>query len=280
MIQLPSSRAKFSAFTLVELLVAIAIVGILAALILSGLAGAKRKGPRIVCLNRLKQLQTAWAMYVHDHEDKLPENSDQPQAGRTSGYESWVAGWLRSEFEPGDKSDATNLSLLTGTDYEKFGSIGQYLQNPTVYKCPLDKSRVTVGGISHERIRTVSMNAYMNGVGNWQHTNYVTFRRMSEIANPSDTWVLIEEREDSINDGYFAVLMESQYSIVDTPGNYHDNGAVLSFADGHVEWHKWLEPSTTPPLRPGYHLSNVAFPTSAHDRDMKWLTERTTVRAR
>ncbi len=56
-------------------------------------------------------------------------------------------------------------------------------------------------------------------------------------------------------------------------------GSVISFADGHVEWRKWIESTTTPPLVPGQHLSNVPFPTSPNDRDMKWLTARTTVPA-
>lgn len=99
---MPDCR-KALAFSLIEPLVSIAVVGILAALLLSALAAAKRRGPRVVCLNSLKKIQAAWAMYAHDHEDKLAENSDQPQAGRMVGYESWVAGWLRSEFEPGTR---------------------------------------------------------------------------------------------------------------------------------------------------------------------------------
>jgi len=66
--------------------------------------------------------------------------------------------------------------------------MGRYVQNAKLYKCPQDRSRVSIGGGSQERTRTVSMNAYMNGVGNWQHTNYVAYRRMSEIDNPSSTW--------------------------------------------------------------------------------------------
>ena len=260
---------SFPAFTLIELLVVIAILAILAAILLPVLAGTKRKAQGATCLSNLRQLQTAWHSYPADHDDQLPPIDDTDQAGRNAQHPSWVAGWLRTANEPGDKSDGTNSSLLVGPQYVEFGSIGGYTQNPDVYRCPGDKSG---------RTRSMSMNAYMNGTGAWNDSNYVTFRKSGEIQSPSQTWVFIDEREDSINDGYFAVEMAGRYLIIDYPASYHNGSGVLTFADGHAEQHHWLEPTTAPSMQPGEHLSVVPKFTLSDDRDMKWLSERTTMK--
>ena len=64
--------AQSRAYTLIELLVTIAIIGILAALILPTLGSAKKKAVKISCLSNLKQLGIAMLSYEHDNGDKLP----------------------------------------------------------------------------------------------------------------------------------------------------------------------------------------------------------------
>src|SRR5688572_19643530 len=66
-----SSRTRVG-FTLVELLVVIAVVGILAALLLPALSQAKEKGKSIRCVSNLRQLAIAAALYADDNEDILP----------------------------------------------------------------------------------------------------------------------------------------------------------------------------------------------------------------
>lgn len=257
-----------SAFTLTELLVVVAVIGILASLLLPVLGKAKAQARSTECLSNLRQLHLGWSLFVSDHEDALPPNNDTPEAGKDAGHASWVAGWLRTANEPGDHSDGANPDLLVGERYAPFGSIGTYVKNPAVYRCPGDRSG---------RVRSMAMNAYLNGNGRWQEAAFTTYRKLGEIQNPSHTWVLMDEREDSINDGYFAVDMSTRYSMLDYPASYHEGAGNLTFADGHGEHHRWGETTTNPPLRPGEHLSvNPAF-TSPNDRDLQWLTERTTV---
>ena len=109
---------------------------------------------------------------------------------------------------------------------------------------------------------------------------YKTYYKTSDFANPgpSQLWVLLDEHPDSINAGGFAnTMVESptQARIVDYPASYHNRAAGISFADGHTEIRKWVDPRTVQPVKFYEMPLNVPSP---NNRDMIWLSERTSVR--
>jgi len=64
--------SRKAAFTLVGLLIIIAVIAILAAMLLPALASAKRKAQRINCVNNLKQDGLAFRIWEGDNGDKYP----------------------------------------------------------------------------------------------------------------------------------------------------------------------------------------------------------------
>jgi len=260
-----SSSAR--GFTLIELLVVIAIIAILAGMLLPGLAKAKAKALGIQCMNNGHQLTIAWRLYVDDHQDRLPQSY---------GPNEWVHGSLN--FDSGNRS---NWDLEQ--DIKK-GLLWPYCgKSAAVFKCPADFSTVTVKGAKLPRVRSMSMNGWIDstdvqGFG----TGFRIYKKFSDflVPGPSLTWVFMDEREDSINDGEMIVGMTGypdkpmQWKIVDYPAGYHHRAAGLAFADGHSEVKRWVDKRTMPTLKKGAEIPlNVG---SANNPDVFWMMERTT----
>ncbi|MBM3884069.1 MAG: type II secretion system protein [Verrucomicrobia bacterium] len=87
------------AFSLIELLVALAVVGILASLLLPALGRGKARAQQLACAVNLRQLGLAWQLYLGDHEHRFPDRRDL-KSSLPGGYKPWDT-WPRSDPRSG-----------------------------------------------------------------------------------------------------------------------------------------------------------------------------------
>jgi len=120
-----------SAFTLVEMLVVIAVLGVLAALLLPALSRGKETARATACISNLHQIGLALQIYVDNHHNRLPVMRDRPAD---------------------TNSVATNS--LPGVDVVLKAELG----NLNVLRCPSDQA-----GIFVQTGSSYSWNSLLNG---------------------------------------------------------------------------------------------------------------------
>jgi len=210
--------------------------------------------------------------------------SDDGTAGNPKNQYAWTTSKLDYTSNPANYDPAIDIMK---------GPLWPYYKNEKIYRCPADHSLVKdASGISHPRVRTISMNFFLGGFaggyGGWgapvsSMNLYFKTTDLSGGLAPGavKTFLFLDEREDVINWGNFMTDMTGyspnnpaafQFNQ-DLPGMYHNRACGFSFCDGHAEIKKWLDGRTTPPINSsGYPPMVWPVP---RDVDVAWLQDRT-----
>ncbi len=221
-------RIASKAFTLVELLVVIAVIAILAALLLPVLSRAKAKAQRTTCMNNLRQINMGVRMYSDDSRDATPS--------------------------PGSTASPTNYGNLY-SDYKQLmkhyvGANGESSSKDKIFICPADR-------FYPNHVFTNEPGATRNVPTSLHETPYVDFASYSFNGGDGRTEVIGAKHVTITRPGLgnvklSAVKHPSRTALVAeasafAPWSWHDptpefwfNDAknMVSFVDGHVSYIK------------------------------------------
>lgn len=260
-------------FTLIELLVVITIIGILVALLIPILSRAKARADVTNCMSNLKQLQYSWFMYTDENRDFIAGNNWQSESGAggtARGNLNWMTGWL-------DPRQADNTDILLLLD-SQWASLGPYTKSAKLYRCTASRIMAKEGNGYYPVVRTISMSGWMGYNSTMWNQDYQLFRKTTDLVklSPSDALVFIDERDDSIDDGYFAIDMVVQ-QLANFPAGYHAGSGAVTFVDGHAEIHHWRSPEVLVRQQSGVEQVKREFlPVSPANPDLVWLRAHAT----
>ena len=220
-------------FTLVELLVVIAVIALLAGMLLPALNAAREKGRGTSCLGNLKQIATANLMYAGDNEEySVPYSvTDSPDPNQPGYY--WFG------IQKTDKMyDITDSPLL--------GSYYGYAANVMV--CPVTRA---------EHVPDLTAAEFGGGYGynNWWFGHYSSSRgnsktgpfpfRMSSFRKVSSTIIFGDCARTDRTSGEYQYSTPMMYCKKQPGGSTYGNSQGTShfrhssrsgtaWADGHV----------------------------------------------
>lgn len=166
--------ARRRGFTLIELLVVIAIIAILAALLFPVFARAKASAKKTTCLSNLKQIGTAMALYMGDHDDRFPYAVDASDKYRP---EIWSA-------HPQFMAQIPSMPLM-------HEALFPYTKNNEIFKAPADNGTQVLDSHPYLEFPTAPSMYAVYGLSYFFRTE-IAFKRMSQttLKEPANTNVM------------------------------------------------------------------------------------------
>jgi prepilin-type N-terminal cleavage/methylation domain-containing protein/prepilin-type processing-associated H-X9-DG protein len=219
MIKIPFRRR----FTLLELLIVIAIISILSSMFLPVLNKAKEKSRQITCLNGQKQLGAAIMMYAGDNNDMLPNS--------VLIIGSYYIDWgLQIAPYCSKWSDPVNARIKQAALLEE----AVYSFPNKVFFCPSGLVKKWTGGLScFSGNYTINYSIMPHGQG---YSDAATPFKLSQLRRPTLTGVLWDGLYAPVAGWFGAIDNSTTYT---TAGYCHQRMLNILYADGHAQQAKY-----------------------------------------
>lgn len=181
----PAITRRPRAFSLIELLVCLAVIALLVGILLPTLRGARDAGRTGACLSNTRQLAIAWTAYANDHRDRAMP----------------LAAWSEQDIGTGAPIYWWGAAVPGAEVCHDAGFIAPYLGSvlarQSVFECPAQPwGTYTPQGAFPQPTSTYGYNGYYlspSRTPGWaEQIGHRPWRRLFEILRPSDLFVFAD----------------------------------------------------------------------------------------